>query len=646
MIERSERGTPRPDGRRAGPRPPARSGAAVALAFLLVLLGSASVEARYERRVGTAVPVSRVEITGNQAFSRKKVLSIVASLRGGLFRTPRYRRTEVLAEIEKLEDAYRAEGFLSARVLGHDVTYPKQPDRAVVSIAIYEGPQTFVRAVSFSGNAAVDSATIAGVLRLKRGNPFDRSLISSERYRIYAVYADRGHAYARVDTPLVAIEADSASVHYTITEGKVAILGEVFIRGNNETLGRAIRRELVIKRGDVFSRKKILESQYRVYATGLFASAEFEPESLEVEPDTVDIIVRVREKKLRWVGVGVGYGTTDFARVSADWTHKNVFGSAKQLELRATASRLFSDRPTDYRGEASVVEPWFLGTRTRLGLSVFYDRHTVDNGEVRTGPDAGLKVDHYRLIETGLRVNLTRELTPRVRTWFGYNYSRATAKDPSVPVDPDLLEPELKRSIDGTIERLARDRLFDPTRGSVLRLSTEFAGTFLGGDSHFLRVRPSGAIYRPFALGGVVAARLDVGTLRSLSDEHEIPDHERYRLGGSTTVRGYGENLIGPGNFLIVTNVEWRIPVVWKLATGFFLDGGNAWGEASDVRIDQFRLKTPEGGATAGDYRYGYGAGLRLLTPIGPARLDWGWKLKRAADEEPWEIHLALGHAF
>ncbi len=645
MIERSERGAPGPGGRRAVARPAPPHVAAAAALF--ILLAASPAGARYERRVGKAVPIERVEIVGNRAFSRGKILSTLASLKGGFFRTPRYLRTQVLAEIEKLEDAYRAEGFLAARVVGHDVTYPKRPDRAVVTIEIYEGPQTFVRSVTFSGNAEVDSSTIAGALRLRRGQPFDRSVISSERYRIYALFADRGYAYARVDTPLVAIEGDSASIHYTIAEGKLAFLGEVFIRGNNETLGRAIRRELVIKRGDLFSRKKILESQYRVYATGLFASAEFEPESLAVEPDTIDIVVRVKEKKLRWIGLGVGYGTTDFARLSADWTHKNLLGTAKQLELRGTASRLFSDRPTDYRGEATVTEPWFLGTRTRLAVSVFYDRHTVENFQiVDPGPDQGRVIGHYRLIETGLRANVSRDFTPRLRTWVGYNYTRAKAKDLSEEVDPELLRPDLKRSIDGTIERAARDNLFDPTRGSVTRLATEYAGTFLGGDSDFHRVRASGAIYRPFPLGGVVAARVDVGTLRSLSDAHAIPDYERFRVGGSTTVRGYGENRIGPGNFVLVTNVEWRIPLLWKLSAGIFADGGNAWGNVRDVKGEYFRLTTPAGGARAGDYRYGYGAGIRLGTPIGPARLDWGQKLKRAAGEETWEIHLALGHAF
>jgi outer membrane protein insertion porin family len=630
-----------------GPLPARLAGALGAL--LALLAGHApSAEARYERYTGSAVVVEHVEIVGNKAFSRKKVLTYLASLKGSFFRSPRYRRAQVLAETRRLEGAYRAEGYLEARVVGDpEVTYPKRKDRAHVRIEVYEGPQTFVSHVAFTGNAVIDTTDLADAVRLKRGKPFDRSLIAPDRYRIYALYADRGYAYAHVDTPRVDFVADSVSIHYAITEGKIATFGEIFISGNNVTLGSAIRRELVFKRGDVFSRKKILESQFRVYATGLFSVAEFEPESLAAQPDTIAMIVRVQEKKLHSVGFGVGYGSADFARVSADWNHKNVLGTGKQLELRATASRLFADRPNNYRGEATLIEPWLLNTRTRMSLTAFYDSRDIENFEVQAeGPDQGRKIAHYRLIETGARVNLSRELSPRLRVWGDYNFTHSTAKDPSEPIDPALIRPEVKRSIDAAIAHSVRDNLFNPTHGSLTQISTEYAGTFLGGDSDFWRLGGRIAVYWRFPRRSVFGARLEVGTVHSLVGETGIPDHERFRLGGATTVRGYGEDRIGPGNFLLMTNVEWRVPLFWHLGVGLFADGGNAWGEAGDLKLQDFRLSTPEGGATGSDYRYGVGAGLRITTPVGPARLDWGTKLKRAPGEGASEFHLALGHAF
>ncbi len=618
--------------------------AALVAAFLLT---PSTATARYQRRSGSQLTVKEVEIVGNEAFSRKRVLKLLPSLKGSLFRAARYRQSELLSDVDKLEDAYQAAGFLSVTIEPPEMTFAPDSGRASVAIRIHEGERTTVRSVAVEGNALIASDDLLKKRFLREDAPFDRTLLASDAYRIYSLYADRGYTYAKV-TYVERIDGNLADVLFHVREGEPATVGRIGISGNNLTLGHAIGRELLIKPGEPFSRKKILDSQARLYATGLFESVEFEPDSaaFATESCPVDLTVRVRERKLRWFGFGVGYGTTDFARISTDWNHKNFLGTGKQLELRAVSSRLFSAQRKNSRYDATLVEPWFLGTRTRLAVSVFHERRDVENLEVTTEADTVLKIDRYRLHETGLRTNLTRDLTRRVRAWSGFNMSWTDAKDPSTPVDAALLRPYRKRSIDGTIERIARDNLFDPTNGSTERLTTEYAGGFLGGQSEFLRVRASASIYRPTIRRTVFAARVEAGTIRAFAGPERLPDHERFRLGGATTVRGFGEETIGPGDFLLLGNLEFRVPLVWHLSTAVFLDGGNAWGAAGDIKAKHFRLHAREEEVGSGDVRYGAGAGLRLATPIGPARLDWGRKLKEIPGERAWEIHLSLGQPF
>ncbi len=572
------------------------------------------------------------------------------SLKGRIFRKPRYRESQVLADVDKLLSAYKAAGYLSARVARGEILASETDDEVSLRINITEGRRTYVRSIRIAGNEAVPLEEISDAIRSSPGAAFDPALLSSDSYRIYSIYADRGYTSADVAADSV-VAADSADIAFDIVEGEIAYVGSIRVEGNSSTLGRAIRRELLIHEGDVFSRRRILESQARLYRTALFSSVAFESDGLEAESTVVDLVVRVQEKQQRWVGFGVGYGTLDFLRLSGDWTHRNLFGSLVRGEARVVASRLLSEQNNNVRGEFTLVEPWFLGMRTEAAVSVFHERRDVENFEILIGERRGERIASYRLTETGVRPSLARALTPRLKATLGYNLTTANPEDPSSPVDPQLLGREVKRSLDFTLERNGRNDFFNPTRGSHLRGNTEVAGKALGGDSHFLRGRAAASVYRPVFWNSVIAARFEVGSIRTLTDSTGIPDHERFRLGGATTVRGYEEQEIGPGNFLLISNIEWRVPIVWKFGGAIFMDGGNTWGELSDVRGADFRFSADPASVGGGDMRYSAGIGIRLATPVGPARVDYAQKLKRArfSDgrlEDPWGIHLSLGQAF
>lgn len=624
---------------------------ALVLLCACLLFAPAAAEARYERRSSARLPLDRVEIVGNEAFSRKRVLKLLPSLKGSLFRAARYSEARLLSDIDKLVDAYQAAGYLDVVVHDPQTTFLDGRKRVAVTIRIDEGRRSYVGTVGIEGCALVAAEELDAGRLIAPGAPLDRSLLPSDAYRIYSHYADGGLTYARVTYDTTRTAPDTVSILFHVVEGDTVFIGELSIVGNERTLGRAIARELRVKEDDPFSRRRILESQASLYGTGLFSSAEFIPDSAAFAERArrVDLTVRVRERKLRWFGLGVGYGTTDFLRVSGDWNNKNLFGTGRQLELKIVASRLFSSQRENYRSEVTLVNPWFVpelfGPRTNLGLSVFHDRRDVENFEIRKkGEREGDRIERYRLRETGLRANLSRDLSPRLRAWVGFNLSWADAQDPSEPIEEDLLQPEQKRSLDGTAEWIVRDNLFDPTRGWSTRGYSEYAG--FGGDSEFLRLRGSTAIYRPLPLRGVLALRAEVGGLWPQAGATGLPDHERFRLGGATTVRGYGEDQVGPGNFLLLSNVEWRVRLFWQLSAAAFLDGGNAWGTSHDIKGDDFRLHAAEDEVTGDDVRYGAGGGLRLTTPVGPARLDYGRKLKEVPGEDAWAVHLSLGQPF
>ena len=112
----------------------------------------------------------------------------------------------------------------------------------------------------------------------------------------------------------------------------------------------------------------------------------------------------------------------------------------------------------------------------------------------------------------------------------------------------------------------------------------------------------------------------------------------------SNTLRGFATDSVDPvgglpsqdlntgGEALLVLNEEWHFPIWRRLRGELFLDAGNVYQTISDFDPT--------------DLRSSAGAGLRLDTPIGPIRVEYGWKLDRKPDESPGEIIFSIGTVF
>jgi outer membrane protein assembly factor BamA len=277
--------------------------------------------------------------------------------------------------------------------------------------------------------------------------------------------------------------------------------------------------------------------------------------------------------------------------------------------------------------------------------------------------------------------------------------------DPEVhPYAPDSLKARFAANDPGVTQTRSvnyglyidhRDDLFRPTSGIYTILTAKLAGGLLGGDFSFFKWSASWHNYHHFMLGGTVALRWMVGGARPYGKSLDlgpdgVPYNDRFFAGGASTVRGYRHNSLGPqvtdqdeldylnytsdvllpdnpargGNYMMLTNVEWRFPLPvlrrWKFSSVMFFEGGNVWAQISDIRFKSFRLTSEPGDPTdpastkVWDYRYSLGTGVRFDTPFGPIRVDVGFPLKRARYKnldrdykDPAYIwHFSLGYPF
>ena len=169
----------------------------------------------------------------------------------------------------------------------------------------------------------------------------------------------------------------------------------------------------------------------------------------------------------------------------------------------------------------------------------------------------------------------------------------------------------------------------------------EIASKYIGSETDYIKYELKSSYYHGLFKGLILAVSLRAGTAESYDDAEELPLIKRYFLGGRNTVRGYAQDHLGPkgdngdptgGNVFLMHNLELRAHVWKSLGLVTFLDGGNVWLTRDDVYLN--------------DYKFTVGAGLRYMTPVGPFRLDYGYKLDREEDESAGEIHFSIGHAF
>ena len=383
-------------------------------------------------------------------------------------------------------------------------------------------------------------------------------------------------------------------------------VGRVSIEGNEKTQAHVIRRELTLKPDEVLLRAELERSLRRVLMLRFFdeVNADLRPGN---PGDHVDVVVRVKERRTGLVQLGVSYGTTGLAGL-VEVSDINFRGRGQALELSLSHGEL------DQRYRFTFTEPYLNPSRTSLSVSLGYQRTQL------TAQSGG--TDKYWDVRYGGELTLGHPLAEYTRGFITFTNNTWDPKpiDGSLPrdVDSGLLQSITLATVTDT-----SDHPFNPTRGNRLRLSAQFAG--LGGKFHFNKYETTLSHYIPVRWPNsthVVAARLSAG--RVVGD---VPNQERFRLGGSESLRGYPIDAF-VGDTQLVASLEYRFPMVRPLWGVLFVDAGRTWDidETVDLR----------------EAKWDAGFGIRIdVPPLGMIRLDYGM----TAEKSP-EFHFSIGQAF
>lgn len=571
---------------------------------------------------------------------------------------------ELSRDVARIQLEHRDRGYYGTRV-NPDVE--ASGDGVAVTFAIVPGHLVRVRTLEVAGTEGIippEQATRAIPLRV--GEPFRRIGFLASADTIRGRLLARGYAYAQVlrNYSLDTI-ADFADVGYAAVPGPVVRVDSIVVLGAGRLGQTTTRRELTFSQGSLLKTSELNRSQRNLYSLQMvsFATVEIAPDSLQRDADSASatVLVRVVEAPQYLAEVAGGYGTIDCLRTTARRLDRNFRGGGRTLEVSASVSKLGAGPPLDaglennlcsalqedtlgnvlnYRVAADVVQPRLFGTHTSTALNLFTER--VSEFQI------------YRRTATGGRASVLREVAPQTLASVALNVSRGqTVAEPiyfCVGLEscaPEQIEQQRQRRWSNFVTAsLVRDRTGSdvyPNSGYQVRGAVDWATTLLGSDDRFLRLLGDGTGYRQLRPGWVLAGRAQGGIFLhgGLGLQGYIPPERRFYAGGPNSVRGFQRNALGPtvyvaiprlkvdpenptdtvdvrqsavgGTRIALGSVELRAPspvLRGTLQLAAFVDGARVWGSRIDTLIH-----SP--GA-----RFTPGLGVRLLTPVGPLRVD------------------------
>ncbi|WP_009634204.1 BamA/TamA family outer membrane protein [Synechocystis sp. PCC 7509] len=566
-------------------------------------------------------------------------------------------RTATRSQLQEDINAIFATGFFA------NVRAEPQDTPLGVRVTFIVQPNPILRAVRVQANTGTDIPSVIpekvvdDIFKEQYGSILNLRRFQEGIKQLNKWYQDNGYVLAQVnEAPQVAADG---TVTLAIAEGVIEDIqisfrnkeGDATDDEGKPIVGRTrefiITRELELKPGQIFNRTTVQRDLQRVFGLGLFEDVNVSLNPGE-DPRKVIVTVNVDEKNSGSVGAGAGFSSSSGLFGSLSYQQQNLGGNNQDLGAEFQIGQrelLFDLRFTD---------PWIGGDpyRTSYTVNTFRRRTTsliFDGGENEiTLPND----DRPRILRLGGGVNFTRPLSKdplRKSEWTasaGLEYQRVSIRDSDGELSPeDELGNELSFSGDGTDDLLTlqagavRDRRNDairPTSGSLVRFGVEQSVPIGAGNILLNRVRGSYSQYFPvsfinFSDGPqTLAFNIQGGTVLG-----DLPPYEAFLLGGSNSVRGYDEGDLGSGRSFVQATAEYRFPVFSIVGGALFFDVGTDLGSGNNVPGDPAGVRGKSGSG------FGYGLGVRVQSPLGPIRIDYGF-----TDEGDSRLHFGIGERF
>lgn len=505
------------------------------------------------------------------------------------------------------------------------------PEGVKLDFAVVVNP--VVHGVTFEGNTVYTSEVLTNYMALPQDQVLNSVYVGQKIQGINAAYARDGYMLAHVDG--VAVD-DNGILHIRVVEG---VVEDIIPAGNKKTRDKVITREFVQKKGKPFNKFLVRRSVERVYNLGFFDDVNVRMLPGNENPNNVIIEVDVLEHKTGTVTLGAGYSKSDGLVGIIEFGEENFRGTGDKFKVHWEIGG--KDNYKNY--QVSYLKPWIDSKGTSLGFTYFNreDEYTDYN-------ENGSEVAEYNKKSRGFNISFGRQTGEYTRDYLtlesrkdeykwddddssGYRYDRNAGAGNRWDngsynfADDNYVENNFGRINSATWQKVydSRDNIYEPTRGRRISYTAQWAGHGLGGDFDFYKFTAETRMYKKIGAKNVLAFRARAGFIQG-----DAPYSQLFTLGGADSLRGYEDDQFR-GKKMYNATLEFRFPLVKKVTGVLFADIGDAWDAPNVTWYDSKK-----------SFNYGVGAGVRVTTPIGPVKLDYG------VGKDENKFHFSFGTQF
>lgn len=611
---------------------------------------------------GDRVLVKKISVHGTQRFTEKKILKKMKTRRKKVFK-----ETVLSEDIEKITSFYKNNGHLDVEVSSPNVSIDTERNQATIDLTVTEGPRYTVGDITLPSSTIFTEKELRKAVVMKPKHQFVQAKLDETISNITGLYADKGYLRTEVTAnPERKPEEGKVDFHIEIIESSVVYVDGVYVDGNTYTKTHVIKREVLLKPGDIFSASRMRRSVEKIYNLGFLDDVNVDVQQPR-SPDLADLIFSVKEGKPGILSAGAGFSSVDRFVGTLQVQHTNLFGLAQRLN----AQYEFGARRQNF--EIGWTDPWFLGYNMSGGVDLFNTLRVRDYPGNRNA---------FRERRRGVSLRVGPRITDDLGLLFGYTIERnelfdvdqSIKKDifPTFGIPKELAEEtnsisQSKSSFSSELALDNRDNRFDASRGGRQSVSLEVAGGPFGGDINYYQPQVSSSWYFPTFWKFVFSISGRAAWVNNFSPSQDVPTSERFFLGGPDTIRGYNTNSIAPrfeevdefgqttvsqtpGRIMTLFNFEYKFPIVQErnrtiFQGAFFLDVGGSWLNTDDISFTT--------GSLDRRMKAGAGFGFRFKTPVFPIRLDFGFPLNprdsdiyRQGDSHGLQPYFTIGNIF